>query len=102
MFHLQMSVFGVSTVMENDDATRREGRILLEDIGGLAHRCPKFPLVGWFIEGFENYPYLQPVNDDADGIPVTDPVTYLSQKDMIGWFTIHRNDAVVSTYVSNS
>ena len=42
----------------------------------LIHRCPKFPLVGWLIEGFKLTPEKQQVNDGADGIPVTGPSTY--------------------------
>ena len=29
------------------------------------------------------YPYLQQVTDDADGVPVTGPVSYFSQKDTV-------------------
>ena len=37
------------------------------------HRCPKFPLVDEFRRVFFNYPLLQQLTDDADGIPVTGP-----------------------------
>ena len=54
------------------------------DICSQEHRmcinCPKFPLLGWFIEGF-----LDPFNNRyvMDGMPVTGPSTYCSQKDIV-------------------
>ena len=45
------------------------------------HGCPLNSHEGWLmkIEGFEPTPEIQQVTDDADGIPVTGPVTYFSQ-----------------------
>ena len=46
------------------------------------HRCPKFPLVGWWIEGCETTPEIQQVNDGR--WYTSHRPLYDSQKDMIG------------------
>ena len=35
------------------------------------------------------YPYLQQVTDDADGVPVTGPVSYFSQKDTVAFEDVY-------------
>ena len=47
------------------------------------HRCPKFPLVGWVMEGLGCCP-LATGFMMIHGIPVTGPSTYFYQTDIVG------------------